>query len=381
MSNQIDTTLFQNQKGETQKFKAAVLTGKETVEILEFPMPEIGENDGLLHVEACGVCGFDSEAYLNGGNGVFQLPCVIGHEIVGRVSKIGPEAAKRWGVKEGDRVVVEEYIPCGSCRNCLTGHYHQCFELRYGAVRIDHPKTALWGGFAEYMYLHPNAIIHKASPDVSPELLQLYIPISNGIHWVQEVGNAKVGDTVVIQGPGPMGLGAVIGAKEAGAETIIVTGMSKDAHRLEMAKEFGATHTFFADTQDVVKEVAAVTDGRMANTVINAATAPQQLVSSLDLAGERATVVHSATDEKLTQNLMSSKITWKLLTVKGVLGRPTKAVGVALRVIESGRYPLEKMVTHSYPIEQAGEAVHTHAYGKDGCIHVAVVNESLKKEW
>ncbi|MEK3990247.1 zinc-dependent alcohol dehydrogenase [Robertmurraya sp. FSL R5-0851] len=364
----------------TQTSKAAVLTGKETIEIMEFPIPETGDNDALLHVEACGVCGFDSEAYLYGGNGVFNLPCVIGHEIVGRIKNIGSVASKRWGVKEGDRVVVEEYIPCGACNNCLTGNYRQCFDIRYGAMKIDNEKTALWGGFAEYMYLHPNAIVHKASSDVSPELLQLYIPISNGLHWVQEVGNTKVGDTVVIQGPGPMGLGAVIGAKEAGAGTIIVTGMSKDEHRLKLAKEFGADHTFYADTQDLVKEIAAVTNGNMADTVINAATAPQQIVTSLDLAGLRATIIHSGTDENLSNNLMSSKITWKLLTIKGVLGRPTRAVGVALRVIESRRYPLEKMVTHSFSVEEAAEAVRTHAYGLDQCIHVAVVNENIKME-
>lgn len=359
-----------------EKAKAAVLTGKEKVEIMEFPIPETGEDDGLLKVEACGVCGFDSEAYLFGGNGVFQLPCVIGHEIVGTVVRIGAKAAKRWGIQEGDRIAVEEYIPCGHCDNCLTGHYHQCFELRYGAMSIHHPKTALWGGFAEYMYLHPNSIIHKVGKDTPAELLQLFIPISNGLHWVQEVGGTRIGDTVVIQGPGPMGLGAVIGAREAGAGKIIVTGLSKDEKRLQLAREFGADHVFYADTQDIVKEIAEVTDGKMANTVINAATSPQQLATSLDLAGLRGTVVHSGTDHRLTKELMGSKITWKLLTVKGVLGRPKRAVGAALRVIESRKYPLEKMVTHAYPVEEAGKAVDTHAYGKDGCIHVAVVNES-----
>jgi threonine dehydrogenase-like Zn-dependent dehydrogenase len=355
--------------------KAAVLTKKETIEIMEFPIPEIGIQDGLLRVESCGVCGFDSEAYLFGGNGVFQLPCVIGHEIVGRIEEIGEKAAKRWGVKVGDRIAVEEYIPCGHCDNCLTGHYHQCFELRYGAMSIDHPTTALWGGFAEYMYLHPNSIVHKVNSDVSPELLQLFIPISNGIHWVQEVGNCRVGDTVVIQGPGPMGLGAVIGAKEAGAGKIIVTGLSKDEKRLNIAKELGADYTFYADTQDLVKEIENVTDGKMAHTVINAATAPQQLAVSLDIAGLRGTIVHSGTDDRLTKEIMGSKITWKLLTLKGVLGRPKKAVGTALRLIESGKYPLDKMISHSFSIDEVGQAMDIHANGKDGCIHVAIVNE------
>ncbi|MGG1660204.1 zinc-dependent alcohol dehydrogenase [Brevibacillus sp. NRS-1366] len=355
--------------------KAAVLVGKEQIEIREFPLPETSHNDGLLHVEACGVCGFDSEAYLFGGNGVHQIPNVIGHEIVGRIESIGEGAAKRWGVKAGDRIVVEEYIPCGTCDACLRGQYQLCFDLRYGSMSVNHPKTALWGGFAEYMYLHPRAIIHKVNSDISAELLQLFIPISNGIHWVQEVGQAKVGDTVVIQGPGPMGLGAVVGAKEAGAGKIIVTGLSRDEHRLNIAKDLGADHVFHADTQDIAEEIKEVTDGEMADVVINAATAPQQIVTAVDIAGLYGTIVHSGTDHRLADKLMSSKITWKLLTIKGVLGRPKQTVGVALRLIESGKYPLEKIITHKFSVEETAKAVHTHAYGEDGCIHVAVVNE------
>lgn len=355
--------------------KAAVLVDKQKIEIRKFPLPAIGTQGGILKVDACGVCGFDSEAYLYGGNGVFQLPCVIGHEIVGRIDEISEESAARWGLKAGDRVVVEEYIPCGVCDNCLTGDYQLCFDLRYGAMSVDHPTTALWGGFAEYMYLHPRSIVHKVDQTTPAELLQLFIPISNGIHWVQEVGRTQVGDTVVIQGPGPMGLGAIIGAKEAGAANIIVTGLSRDEHRLNIAKELGAHHVFYADTQDIVKEIKEVTDGKMANTVINAATAPQQLVIALDLAGLKGTIVHSGTDERLADRMMTSKITWKLLTIKGVLGRPKRTVGTALRIIESQKYPLEKMITHTFSLEDAGQAVDTHAFGREQCIHVAVVNE------
>ncbi|MBT2669012.1 zinc-binding dehydrogenase [Bacillus sp. ISL-4] len=360
--------------------KAAVLTGKEQMEIMEFQIPETGDNDGLLLVESCGVCGLDSEGYLHGGNAVFNLPCVIGHEIVGYIDEIGLEAEKRWNVQKGDRVIVEEYIPCGHCDPCLTGNYHLCFDLRYGAMSIHNEKTALWGGFAEYMYLHPHSIIHKVSKKIPADLLTLFIPISNGIHWVQQVGNTTVGDTVVIQGPGPMGLGAVIGAKEAGAGTIIVTGLEKDSHRLEIAKEFGATHVLYADKQDLEKEVSKITNGKMANTVINAATTPIQFKVCLDLAGYHGTIVHSGTDHFLTNEVMSSKITWKLLTIKGVLGRPKKAVGVALKIIESGRYPLEKMITHEFNVSEAFKAVNTHAKGLDGCIHVAVLNPEANKE-
>src|SRR5699024_7491724 len=316
---------------------------------------------GLLHVESCGVCGLDSEGYLYGGNAVFNLPCIIGHEIVGYIDEIGPEAEKKWNVKKGDRIIVEEYVPCGYCDPCLTGNYHLCFDTRYGAMDINDEKTALWGGYAEYMYLHPNSIIHKISTEISADLMTLFIPISNGIHWVQEVGNATVGDTVVIQGPGPMGIGAVIGAKEAGAGTIIVTGLEKDKHRLDVCKEFGADYVLYADKQDLEEEVSKITNGKKADTVINAATSPIQFKTSLDLAGYHATIVHSGTDHLLTDKLMSSKITWKLLTVKGVLGRPKKAVGVALKVIESGKYPFEKMITYEFDVTEIQKAVDTNA--------------------
>ena len=80
--------------------KAAVLTGKEQIEMMEFPIPTIGENDGLLRVESCGVCGLDSEGYLHGGNAVFKLPCIIGHEIVGYIDEIGPRSRKALEGKE-----------------------------------------------------------------------------------------------------------------------------------------------------------------------------------------------------------------------------------------------------------------------------------------
>src|SRR5699024_4197117 len=130
--------------------KGAVLTGKEQIDIMEFPIPEIGKDDGLIHLESSGVCGLDIEGYLYGGNAVFNLPCIIGHEIVGYIDEIGPEAEKKWNVKKGDRIIVEEYVPCGHCDPCLTGNYHLCFETRYGAMDINDEKTALWGGYAEY---------------------------------------------------------------------------------------------------------------------------------------------------------------------------------------------------------------------------------------
>ena len=361
----------------TEKSKAAVLTGKERMEIREFPVPDIGLDSGVIRVSACGVCGFDNEAYLNGGNKLFHLPCVCGHEVVGTIEGIGDEAARRWQVKEGDQVVVEEYVPCGACLQCLTGNYHLCFDTgrfkRYGAMRLDEEESPLWGGYSDYMYLHPRSIIHKVAPDAPADLLSLFIPISNGLHWAQEVGGIRSGDTVVVLGPGPMGLGSVVGAKEAGAGTVIVTGLSRDEHRLQMAKELGADHTLVADSQDVVKEVREITDGGMANVVINVAPTPQAIVTAAQVAAPRATIVETATENSSTDRFVPAEITWKLLTIRGVLGRPANTVEAALRLISSGKYPLERMLTHKFPVEETERAIRTASFGEDNAVHVSVV--------
>jgi threonine dehydrogenase-like Zn-dependent dehydrogenase len=361
----------------TEKSTAAVLVGKEQIEIRRFSVPDVEPDSGILRVSACGVCGFDNEAYLNGGNKLFRLPCVCGHEVVGTIVGVGDEAAQRWRVKEGDQVVIEEYVPCGACLQCLTGNHHLCFEAgrfkRYGAMRIDEEKTALWGGYSDYMYLHPRSIIHKVDPDAPADLLSLFIPISNGLHWTQEVARVRSGDTVVIQGPGPMGLGSVIGAKEAGAGTIIVTGLSRDEHRLRMAEELGADHTLLADSQSIVKEVREITNGGMASVVINVAPTPQAIAVAAQVAAPQATIVETATEHGFVDRFVPGEITWKLLTIKGVLGRPPTTVRAALRLIASDKYPLRKMLTHKFPVEEAERAIRTASFGEDNAVHVSVI--------
>src|SRR6201996_6341838 len=108
------------------KTKAALLVAPRKIELREFPIPDIGEDEGLLQVEATGVCGVDWPAYTGRRLDRFKPPIILGHEIVGRIVKLGAKAAKRWNVREGDRVVLEEYAPCGHCQYCLSGHYYLC---------------------------------------------------------------------------------------------------------------------------------------------------------------------------------------------------------------------------------------------------------------
>src|SRR5262249_40563735 len=161
----------------------------------------------------------------------------------------------------------------------------------------------------------------------------------NGIEWVQDVGGARTGSTVVILGPGQHGLGCVIGAHEAGAACIVVVGLSRDSTRLAIARRLGAHHTLCIDADDVVARVHDITGGRMADTVINATEgAPDALEVALELAGDRATIVAAGTAHRAAPSFPPDKLVEKELTIRGVRGRYGRAIRAAVGVIESGRY-------------------------------------------
>ena len=207
--------------------RAAVQVDDRRIEIDEFELPKIGPDAGLLRLEACGMCGSDVEQY----DGAFRqlglrYPVIPGHEPVGYIEEVGDEAARRWGVRRGDRVAVEPVLGCGHCRACLTGAYRRCRTGRPGTAIASYAfiptseAPGLWGGYAEYMYLDPHTVMHKIAADLPIELVALYQPIAAGIRWAVQEPGTKIGDTVVI-------LASVVAAREAGAAQIIVTGLKK----------------------------------------------------------------------------------------------------------------------------------------------------------
>lgn len=337
--------------------RVAILYGPGDLRIEELPLPEIKDDDGLLRIEATGVCGTDVAAY-HGVNPYYELPTVLGHELVGIIEEIGEAAAKRWGVQQGDRIVVEEYLPCGTCRACLAGAYQMCTVPRYGGKSI-HDGPGLYGGYSDYLYLHPQSIVHKVSKEVDADLVQLFIPLSNGLHWTGTVGALPPGGTALIVGPGPHGLSCVVGAKENGAGNIIVVGQEQDAKRLEIARKLGADHTITGNTQEVLEQVQELTGGILADTVINAADSSAALETAVAVAGDRGTLVQVGLPKSGggTAEPVLNALNSKVLTIRGVRGRPASAVPPTLRLIESGRYPLELLLTRQYTIAETEDAL------------------------
>jgi threonine dehydrogenase-like Zn-dependent dehydrogenase len=170
----------------------------------------------------------------------------MGHENVGWIYRNGPAASRRWGLREGDRVALEEYLPCSHCNLCRSGEFRLCEEtearrpgaLRYGTTPVIQ-EPGLWGGYSQYQYLHPNSVFHRVADDVPAELASMCLPLGNGVQWTYLDGRAGPGKTVLIQGPGQQGLACVIAAKAAGADHVIVSGLARDRERLAIAKALG----------------------------------------------------------------------------------------------------------------------------------------------
>jgi threonine dehydrogenase-like Zn-dependent dehydrogenase len=359
---------------------AAVQTDRRKLEFKEFALPKIGADDALLKIEACGICGTDYEQY-NGDLRFIRYPVIPGHEPVGVIAEIGEEAARRWGVTKGDRVAVEPILPCGRCSVCLTGHYQRCIGLGrggYGTRTADRPPY-LWGGFAQYMYLHPNSVVHKMSRNLPAELAVLFNPLANGLRWAHSLPGTGIGDTVVILGPGQRGLCAVIAAREAGAGQIIVTGLASDAAKLELARELGAHHTINVEAEDPVKKVREITGNRRADVVLDVtAYATKPVADALDLVRPGGTIILAGLKGgKPVPEFVSDKVVMREITIRGALAADYDSYARAVRLLESGKYPFAGLHTHTFPLGRAEEAIRTLARELPGDpIHIAVVPET-----
>jgi threonine dehydrogenase-like Zn-dependent dehydrogenase len=363
----------------TTKTLAALLVAPRKIELREFPLPEIDSESGLAKIEITGVCGADWPIYTGDLAQFAPPPLIPGHEIVARVAKIGANAARRWNVKEGDRIVMEEYAPCGRCEYCLSGRYYMCggmkMEKMYGFTSVN-VAPGLWGGYSEYVYLDPHALIHRLADSVPMESAPFYVPLANGIRWTQLEGGIGIGDSVVILGPGGQGLACVIAAKEAGAANIIVTGRARDANRLALAREFGAHHTIDVDAgEDLAEQVAALTHGRMADAVINVtAFAPGALAQAVELAKLGGTIVVAGEAHGPAIGFEPDLLFLKELTIKGVRGRTAREMKKAIRLLEANKYPLQKLATHHFTLDQVEAAIKTvGGEGAPGSIHVSVL--------
>jgi threonine dehydrogenase-like Zn-dependent dehydrogenase len=358
--------------------RAAVKIGVEQTEIREFEWPEIDADAAMLRVESAGVGGSDPELYRKES----YAPVIMGHENVGVIAELGPAAAQRWGLKIGDRVALQEYLPCWHCEWCLQGDFRLCMEAdffnvedRFNSVRFGTCSNEIWphllGGFSQCLYLPPNSVLHRVGQEVSPRHATLAIPFGNGVQWACADGGAGPGKTVLVFGPGQQGLGCVLAAKCAGSLCVILVGRTRDRSRLELSLRLGADHAVDSEQQDLRAAVMKITKGRGVDVVVDTTGDPEGEVvaAAVELAAKGAYLSLNG----LRQSVPIGDIKKRYLTVRAPRGRSYAAVELALRYIASGRWPIDDLCSHDFDLSHVDTAIKATA-GREvaGAIHVTV---------
>jgi threonine dehydrogenase-like Zn-dependent dehydrogenase len=363
----------------TEKVIAAVRTAPNTTVFNEYPMPDIPDDGALLKIEVAGICGTDVKFY---SKPPIDDPVIMGHENIGIIAKAGKAFQARRGLKEGDRVFAEHYVGCMRCEWCHRGEYRLCQAtdwrknpdgIRFGytsALRAPH----LWGGFAQYMYLPWNSVIHKVPDGLSPELAGVVTPMANGIQWALFDCGVGYDSKVLIQGPGQQGLSQVVACKQAGASLIIVTGTEKDTKRLEMAKTLGADHVINVSSEDPLERIGVYTNGEGVDVALDctagAGTIPTLLgIEALKRKGGTLLIQGEAGD---FPNFPLAKVANKYITIKAARGHNYESCELALKQLNSNRFPLDLMTTHRFPLAETDAAI--KAVGGSGdVIHVSLM--------
>lgn len=347
---------------------ALVLEAPRALRLEQLPLPEPAPDCALLRVEACGLCGTDHEQYTGAMPAGFAF--VPGHETVGRIEWVGPEAARRWGVNQGDRVAVEVFQSCRDCAQCVAGNTRHCVKHgvrdMYGFIPRDR-APGLWGGYAEYQYLAPDTVLQPIPGSLDSVLATLFNPLGAGIRWAWTLPGTKEGDVVCILGPGIRGICSAVAAREAGAGFVMVTGVGpRDRSRLETARHFGADATVDVSSADPAEEILAAT-GRLADVVVDVTSkAPSAFTQSLGLARPGGTVVTAGTrGTALLDAFSPDLIVFKELNVLGALGVDTESYRRAIEILAGDRWPFAAIDRRVASLDEAEDLIRAMAAETD----------------
>lgn len=324
------------------------------VEIRDIPEPQPGPDEVLLQVKAAGVCGSDVHMWRNHQSWKVKLPLVLGHEFSGVVVQVGERVA---GFNPGDRVACETAASvCGRCVYCLSGNYNMCpHRLGYGALAD--------GAFTRYVAARPQ-ILHHIPDNVPFEHAALTEPICVAYNALVEKTLINPGDTVVIQGPGPIGIMALQVARLRGAGTLIVIGAEIDSRRLAVAAELGAHYTLTLPKDDPLKLVRSLGDGFGADLVVDCTGVSQALRQSLELVRPNGRITKIGWGpQPLDFNL--DPLVGKAVTLQGSFSHTYPTWERALQLLSTGQVNLQPVIGGLYPLRRWEEAFRAMESGKN----------------
>lgn len=341
--------------------KALLLTAPSKLELVDFPDPKPAEDEVIVGIRACGICGSDIHGW-DGSTGRRNPPLIMGHEASGEILATGPRVTA-W--RAGDRVTFDSTISCGTCRFCRDGHINLCENRR--VVGVSPTEYKQHGAFAERLAI-PERILYRL-PDALPyDQAAMVEPVSIAVHAVQRTKIAPNATAVVI-GSGMIGLLVIQALRWAGAKHVVAVDLADN--RLELARQLGATHTINSGKSDAAAEVARITDGLGADVAFEVVgfTATLNLALATLKRGGACVLVGNLSPK--TQDFPLQAVVTKELTITGSCASAGE-YPLCLDLIARGVINVKPMIEAVVPLAD-GAGWFTKLSAKDGGKYMKVI--------
>jgi len=345
---------------------AAVLEAfNQPLALRDFEVQPLAAGETLLKIRAAGVCGSDVHMW-RGHDPRTPLPLILGHEGIGEIAELPDDRRDLLGqpLEPGDLVAWERGIMCGRCYYCVIKKQPAlCLTRRTYGISVGCAEPPhLRGCYAQYLHLMPGAHLIKLEPQADADLLVAATCAGATAAHAVQLSRVQPGDTVLIVGPGPVGVFCLAMALEAGASAVYVMGTPADAGRLELCREFGAAGVI--STGDLTPDqrrqfLLDHTHGLGVNAALDCSGAPAALVECLEYMAAYGTYCLSgiATPVGEVAIPVFERLARKNVSLQGVWVSDTAHLLQALQLAQSGRYPFERLVTHRLPLSEATEAL------------------------
>ncbi len=346
--------------------RAAQLVARGKMEVREVPVPVPGPDEVLIRVESCGICGTDVDIRDRGMSGEPPMPFTMGHEYAGIVAQVGSTVTE---FKVGDRVASEVHKGCGRCHNCIMGMYTAC--LNFGNKDKGHSASGMTtdGGFAEYAIKHINTL-YKINDETTFDEASIITTAGSAFYAIDAMGGYVAGDTVVVVGPGPVGLALVQACKALGAHQVILSGTRED--RLALGRKMGADYTVnVRNGEDPVKLAKELTNGVGADVVFDVAGFSDSLETALNAVRPGGSIVLVAFyGEPVTVDI--NKAVVRNVNLYTVRGEGNRNVRRALSMAAHKKIDLTPLITHRFPLDEIHKAFDTFTKRVDNAIKVVI---------
>ena len=323
--------------------KGVCLTENGALALREFPVPPVTEGMVKIRTRFAGVCSTDV-GYWKNGSEKLCLPVILGHEMSGVIEETAPDVTE---FRVGDRVIVtNDYHLCGKCRFCRRGQINMCVERR----SIGSAEN---GAMAEFMVVPARMVLHL--PDaVSFEEGALAEVIACGVHAMEQMAHAQPGQVVLVMGPGIMGITAAMAAQAMGC-TVVLAGLSRDAGRLDFARQLRIPYVIDTEKEDLPALLYKLTDGYGADIAAECTGSYGGLETCFRLTAKCGTVVQIAIPHGRHETDISPVIKKELRYV----GSYAKAMSdwmTTLRLMEEGKLDCRLLISEKLPLERYEEA-------------------------